>query len=119
MRMSFWGVPGVGITRLELLVISVVGSILGLLAAGDARLGLLIRVAGDCAELGGSAHASRKRVASLAKTSGVSTIRMLLMPAPISNSIDSFGGADVRVPEVHVGGDQAVEFGALRVAKCI
>ena len=92
MRMSFWGVwggeIGVGIPRLELLVISGIRSFLGLLAAGDARLGRIIRVAGDCAESGGSAHASRKRVASLAKTSGVSTIRTLLMPAPIPSSID-------------------------------
>src|SRR5438552_12964000 len=92
MRMSFGGVwgggIGVGIPRLELLVISGIGSFLGLLAAGDARLGRIIRVDGDCAESGGSAHASRKRVASLAKTSGVSTIRTLFMPAPIPSSID-------------------------------
>src|SRR6267142_354257 len=95
MRMSFGAVLGggigVGIPRLELLVISGISGIrsfLGLLAAGDARLGRIIRVDGDCAESGGSAHASRKRVVSLAKTSGVSTIRTLLIPAPIPSSID-------------------------------
>src|SRR5258708_27468222 len=99
---------GVGIPRLELLVISGIsgiGSFLGLLAAGDARLGRIIRVDGDCAESGGSAHASRKRVASLAKTSGVSTIRTLLMPAPIPSSM-IFRRRNVRVPEV--SGNQAV-----------
>src|SRR5882724_3183055 len=62
MRMSFRDVPWIGIPRSA----------------------LLVRVAGDCVESGGSAHASRKAVANVAKTSHVSTLRMLFMPAPIS-----------------------------------
>src|SRR6267378_1081933 len=62
MRMSFRDVPAIGIPRSA----------------------LLVRVAGDCVESGGSAHASRKTVANVAKTSRASTLRILLMPAPTS-----------------------------------
>src|SRR6266850_594925 len=62
MRMYFCCIPEIGIVRSR----------------------LLVRIAVDCVESGGSAHASRKRVADVAKTSRVSTIRMLFMPAPIS-----------------------------------
>src|SRR5882762_1936075 len=62
MRMSFWAIPEVG----------------------NASSVPFVRVAGDWVESGGSAQASRKRVADVAKTSRVSTIRMLFMPAPIS-----------------------------------
>jgi len=70
--MSFWAIPEVG----------------------TARSVLFVRVAGDWVESGGSAQASRKRDANEAKTSHVSTIRMLLIPAPISGSPDSFEDLD-------------------------
>src|ERR1700704_1041081 len=96
MRMSFLGIPGGGIP-----------------GGGIPRSGLLVRVGEDCVEEGGSAQASRKRVANVAKTCRVSTIRMLLMPAPFS-SIDSFeGSACLRLQSLtlrrNVGGDGGPE----------
>src|SRR6266850_4331120 len=87
MRMSFLAIPGI------------------------ARSGLFVRVAGGWVESGGSAQASRKRVADVAKTSRISTIRLLFMPAPIS-VYRGFGCLRLQSPTLrrrNVGGDDGPE----------